>query len=291
MSNERKHINFTIVPDETGARERVYTNFCAVSHTPFDFTLTFCEVLPPTEQDLRQAQADQVLRAPVRARVAIPVQLMPNLIAALQDHMRIYSESFSQQAAMPPDPRNRCTGARDHPRRPGRLLRRRRRQLDPRLASRRSSSAASRRRTAWWSRPVPKPRGAASGQAWRSYAARHPGGVSRCRRATRASAAVDGSSPHPHGLAPGRRRVDGNRLGVRPGRIRRRSPRRRRLRERLLRELAQSLAASPPRARRRLAHLAARRTVCPAGLRTAAARAARHRPAADLPATRRGEGS
>ena len=105
MSNERKHINFTIVPDETGARERVYTNFCAVSHTPFDFTLTFCEVLPPTEQDLRQAQTDQVLRAPVRARVAIPVQLMPNLIAALQDHMRIYSESFSQQAPnWPPDP-------------------------------------------------------------------------------------------------------------------------------------------------------------------------------------------
>jgi hypothetical protein len=110
MSNERKQINFTIVPDETGARERVYTNFCAVSHTPFDFTLTFCEVLPPTEQDLRRvhaesAQADQVLRAPVRARVAIPVQLMPNLIAALQDHMRIYTESFSQQApTWPPDP-------------------------------------------------------------------------------------------------------------------------------------------------------------------------------------------
>jgi hypothetical protein len=105
MSSERKSINFTIVPDETGARERVYTNFCAVSHTPFDFTLTFCEVLPPTDQDLRQAQTEQVLRAPVRARVAIPVQLMPNLIAALQDHMRIYTESFSQQAPnWPPDP-------------------------------------------------------------------------------------------------------------------------------------------------------------------------------------------
>jgi hypothetical protein len=105
MTSERKSINFTIVPDETGARERVYTNFCAVSHTPFDFTLTFCEVLPPTDQDLRQAQTEQVLRAPVRARVAIPVQLMPNLIAALQDHMRIYTESFSQQAPnWPPDP-------------------------------------------------------------------------------------------------------------------------------------------------------------------------------------------
>ena len=86
--SERKQINFTIVPDETVKSDRTYANFCAVAHTPFDCTLTFCEVLPPTEHDLRQAQADQVLRAPVRARVAIPVQLMPNLIAALQDHMR-----------------------------------------------------------------------------------------------------------------------------------------------------------------------------------------------------------
>ena len=103
--SESKQINFTIIPDETSEAARTYANFCAVNHTPFDFTLTFCEVLPPTEQDLRQAQTDQVLRAPVRARVAIPVQLMPNLIAALQDHMRIYSESFSQQApTWPPDP-------------------------------------------------------------------------------------------------------------------------------------------------------------------------------------------
>jgi Protein of unknown function (DUF3467) len=95
--SDRKQINFTIVPDETGARDRLYANFCAVSHTPFDFTLTFCEVLPPSEQELRQAQEEQVLRAPVRTRVCIPVQLMPNLIAALQEHMRIYSDAFAQQ--------------------------------------------------------------------------------------------------------------------------------------------------------------------------------------------------
>ena len=48
-------------------------------------------MLPLSEKDIRQAEADHVLRAPVRARVAIPVQVMPNLIAALQDHMRVYS--------------------------------------------------------------------------------------------------------------------------------------------------------------------------------------------------------
>ncbi|HEY8548895.1 MAG TPA: DUF3467 domain-containing protein [Vicinamibacterales bacterium] len=103
--SERRQINFTIVPDEsTTQRDRIYTNFCAVSHTPFDFTLTFCEVLPPSEQELRDAQQEQILRAPVRARIAIPVQLMPNLIAMLQEHMRIYSESFAQPPAGWKDP-------------------------------------------------------------------------------------------------------------------------------------------------------------------------------------------
>ena len=94
MSNERKHINFTIVPDETGARERVYTNFCAVSHTPFDFTLTFCEMLPLGEREIKQAQATHIVKAPVRTRMVVPVQMIPGLIAALQENFRLYQESF-----------------------------------------------------------------------------------------------------------------------------------------------------------------------------------------------------
>ena len=46
--SEHKQVNFTIVPDEKGDEPRTYANFCAVSHTPFDFTLTFCEVMPLT---------------------------------------------------------------------------------------------------------------------------------------------------------------------------------------------------------------------------------------------------
>ena len=38
--DERKQINFTIVPEESGDSPRTYANFCAISHTPFDFTLT-----------------------------------------------------------------------------------------------------------------------------------------------------------------------------------------------------------------------------------------------------------
>lgn len=93
--SERKQVNLTIVPDETSPAPRTYANFCAIAHTPFDFTLTFCEVMPISEQDVREAGPDQVIKAPVRARLVVPVQFIPNLVAALQEHMRVYSESYS----------------------------------------------------------------------------------------------------------------------------------------------------------------------------------------------------
>jgi hypothetical protein len=90
---ERKQINFTIVPDDTGSEPRAYANFCAISHTPFDFTLSFCEVMPLSEKDIREASAEHLVRAPVRAKIVVPVQLVPGLIAALQENLRVYSES------------------------------------------------------------------------------------------------------------------------------------------------------------------------------------------------------
>ena len=90
-----KQINFTILPEEDSTTPRTYANFCSIAHTPFDFTLTFCEVMPLSEKELREAEADHVVRAPVRARVVVPVQFVPNLVAALQEHMRVFSESYS----------------------------------------------------------------------------------------------------------------------------------------------------------------------------------------------------
>jgi hypothetical protein len=101
---ERKQINFTIVPDDQHAEGRVYANFCGVAHTPFDFTLTFCEVMPLSEKEIREAEAEHVVRAPVKARIVLPVQFVPTLIAALQENLRIYSESHAPQA--PPQPRD-----------------------------------------------------------------------------------------------------------------------------------------------------------------------------------------
>ena len=72
--NERKQINFTIVPDDRADMPRTYANFCAISHTPFDFTLAFCEVLPLSEHDIQAAEADHTVKAPVRAKIVVPLQ-------------------------------------------------------------------------------------------------------------------------------------------------------------------------------------------------------------------------
>jgi hypothetical protein len=92
---ESRQINFTIVPADAPDAPRVYANFCAVANTPFDFTLTFCEVMPLSEKELREAESEHVVRAPVRSRVVVPVQFVPNLIAALQEHMRVFSETYT----------------------------------------------------------------------------------------------------------------------------------------------------------------------------------------------------
>jgi Protein of unknown function (DUF3467) len=97
---DRRQINFTIVPDDTAAGpERVYANFCAIAHTPFDFTLTFCEVMPLSEKEIREAESEHTVRAPVKARLVMPVQFVPTLIAALQENLRVFSESHTPQPA------------------------------------------------------------------------------------------------------------------------------------------------------------------------------------------------
>jgi len=95
MDEPKRSVNFTVVPDEDATVPRVYSNFCSIQNSPFDFTLTFCEMLPLSERELHQAQETHVVRAPVRARMVVPVQMVPGLVAALQENFRLYQESFA----------------------------------------------------------------------------------------------------------------------------------------------------------------------------------------------------
>jgi hypothetical protein len=99
-----KQINFTIVPedpDDPSRARREYANFCAVAHTPFDLTLTFCDVRPLSERDIKTAEVTQTVQAPVVARIALPFSVVGGLITALQEQLRAVQEA---QAAGPPSP-------------------------------------------------------------------------------------------------------------------------------------------------------------------------------------------
>ena len=78
---------------------RTYANFCTVAHTPFDVTLTFCEVMPLSQKDIENAKSAQVVHAPVRAKIVVPKPFVPNLVASLQEHLRVYADAPSKPPA------------------------------------------------------------------------------------------------------------------------------------------------------------------------------------------------
>src|SRR5688500_16733646 len=95
-----KQINFTIIPEDPETPDdarREYANFCAVSHTPFDLTLTFCDVRPLSEQDIKNAETSQIVKVPVVARIAVPFGVVPGLVAALQEQMRAVQDAQTAQ--------------------------------------------------------------------------------------------------------------------------------------------------------------------------------------------------
>ena len=79
---------------------RIYCNFCSIQNSPFDFTLTFCEMLPIGEREVQAGPGARTsCRRPVRAQMVVPVQMIPGLIAALQENFRLYQESFGRPRA------------------------------------------------------------------------------------------------------------------------------------------------------------------------------------------------
>jgi hypothetical protein len=83
MSNEARPVQ--IIADPTLSSPRIYANYVQVSVSPVDCTLTFCEVIgPQNEEEALKMQKTGVLPAPVKAVIAIPMQILDGFIQALQ---------------------------------------------------------------------------------------------------------------------------------------------------------------------------------------------------------------
>jgi hypothetical protein len=83
MSKEERPVQ--IIADPTLSSPRIYANYVQVSASPVDCTLTFCEVIgPQSEEEALKMQKTGILPAPVKAVIAIPIQVVEGFIQALQ---------------------------------------------------------------------------------------------------------------------------------------------------------------------------------------------------------------
>lgn len=85
-STKGKIITPKFVPDPALSKSnRVYANYVLVRHTGIDFTISFIDVPPPTEEQIKLAKKGATIPVPVQCDVVVPNDLIPRLIKALQD--------------------------------------------------------------------------------------------------------------------------------------------------------------------------------------------------------------
>ncbi|MBP1596037.1 MAG: hypothetical protein H6Q05_1414 [Acidobacteria bacterium] len=84
MASEERPLQ--IIADFTKSSPRIYANYVQVSISPIDCTLTFCDVIGPTnDEEALRMQKTGTLPAPVRAVLVIPNQIVDGLIQAIKD--------------------------------------------------------------------------------------------------------------------------------------------------------------------------------------------------------------
>jgi hypothetical protein len=89
-----KAVNVAIRAYEKEKKDRIYSNYIVVKHTPFDFTIEFCELLPPTKEEITKTG---FANAEIKAKLALPVKLIPSLITALTDNYSKYEAAHGKE--------------------------------------------------------------------------------------------------------------------------------------------------------------------------------------------------
>jgi hypothetical protein len=79
----QQQINIKVSDDQ---KYGVYANFLVVSHSPHEFTLDFCQVMPGGEQ--KAVQADVV------TRVKVAPTMVGKIIRALNTNMTNYEDKY-----------------------------------------------------------------------------------------------------------------------------------------------------------------------------------------------------
>jgi len=88
VTEKLKHVEIKLVPTLNAKLGRIYSNYAEVSHSPWDFTLKFCDA--PSGADILRLKTDNTVDIPTLVEIIIPVNLISGLIQALTDQNEKY---------------------------------------------------------------------------------------------------------------------------------------------------------------------------------------------------------
>ena len=91
-----KGLVVNLMPNEDLDINREYANYVAVSQTPYDLSLKFCDVTPlhVTKEQIKNNNVEHQI--PVVAEITIPFQIVPRLIRALKNQWNIYNKGIKE---------------------------------------------------------------------------------------------------------------------------------------------------------------------------------------------------
>jgi len=92
-AKKKKAISVEIAPDSEIVSERIYSNYVDILYSPYDCTLRFCDVQPIRNFNT-EADGSMIHQVPVVAEIAIPHQMLPSLIKALQSQYKEYTKNY-----------------------------------------------------------------------------------------------------------------------------------------------------------------------------------------------------
>jgi len=92
-----QEVELKFVPTKDPKLGRIYSAYISVSHSPWDFTMRFCEVPARGDMNIKPGDVKKGVAevpAPSLVDVTIPAPVMPSLIAAMQAQLDKYRVEF-----------------------------------------------------------------------------------------------------------------------------------------------------------------------------------------------------
>ena len=89
-------LNIQLLPDLEPRLGKIYSNYISISHSPFDFTLRFCDA-PSGGDIVRLKKGKNIpIEIPNLVDVVISPDMMPNLIEALKENYELYLMNYKK---------------------------------------------------------------------------------------------------------------------------------------------------------------------------------------------------